>query len=38
MSKCPTSRPRHASDGSLTFEVPAEGTDQANFDLKKGGR
>lgn len=32
------SLPPQASDGSLTFDVSAEGTDQANFDLKKGGR
>ena len=32
------SLPRQAGDGSLTFEVPSEGTDQANFDLKKGAR
>ena len=32
------SLPRQAGDGSLTFEVPSEGTDQANFELKKGAR
>jgi hypothetical protein len=26
--------PPQSLDGSLTFEVPAEGTDKANFDLK----
>jgi hypothetical protein len=26
--------PRNASDGSLSFDVPAAGTDQANFELK----
>lgn len=32
------SLPPQASNGSLTFDVPAEGTDQANFELKKGAR
>ncbi len=27
------SLPRHARDGSLHFQVPSEGTDQADFDL-----
>jgi hypothetical protein len=34
-SKAPPARfPARYSDGTQTFEVPAQGTDQANFELK----